>query len=219
MNTNTTYRNSRIKLVHVARRELGLDEPTYRAVLLAQGGGESLSAMPNGQIDKVLDYFKAQGFKVRKSRTDRKQATGPDAKKVRALWLFLHELGAVRDPSEAALTAYVARVAKVGDLRWMHGARNYKSAAGPQSRDRAEIAIETLKKWAMRLLPAAVSQLKAEVQQLQQRGLLTPQQLEYAQSALEAQLVPGLGFDRHYLVWDNLRTAAGRPFPPQQPAA
>ena len=207
------YRNGMIKLVHVARRELGLDEPTYRAILQAQGGTESLSAMTNGQIDKVLTYLKSQGFKGRRARADRKQADNPDARKIRALWLLLYELSAVKDPSEAALAAYVKRVAKVDDLHWAHGTRKYSTAAGAKSRDRAEIVIETLKKWAMRFLPQAIDQLKAEVRGLYQKGALTEQQLEHAQAAFSRDLTPGVGFDSHNFVWDNLRIAVGRPFP------
>ena len=73
--TQKEHRNKLIKLVHVARRELGLDEPAYRAILLAQGGKESLAALSTGQMSRVLEYLKAQGFRVRKSPTDRKQAT------------------------------------------------------------------------------------------------------------------------------------------------
>lgn len=209
------YRLDRIKLVHVAKRELGLDEPTYRAILFAQGGNESLSAMSLDGMNKVIDYFKAQGFKLRKAAGDRKQATGPDAKKVRALWLFLHELGAVRDPSEAALTAYVQRIAGVDDVQWMRGTRKVPSNPAKRHQDRAELVIETLKKWAMRFLPADIVRLKGEVRERHQQGLLTPEQLQCAEIAFGNGLDPDVGFDKHNLVWDNLRAAAGRPFPPK----
>ena len=135
--TQKVYRNRLIKLIQVARRVLSLDEPNYRAILFAQGGNESLAAMPIDGMQKVLDYLKAQGFKVRKAKTDRKQATGKDASKVRALWLFLHELGAVRDPSEAALTAYVKRQTKVDAWRFLN---SYQ----------VNTVIEALKKWCVR---------------------------------------------------------------------
>lgn len=209
------YRLDRIKLVHVAKRELSLDEPTYRAILFAQGGNESLSAMSLDGMNKVIDYFKAQGFKLRKAAGDRKQATGPDAKKVRALWLFLHELGAVRDPSEAALTAYVQRIAGVDDVQWMRGTRKVPSNQAKRYQDRAELVIETLKKWAMRFLPADIVRLKDEVRERHQQGLLSAEQLLCAEVAFGNALNPEVGFDRHYLVWDNLRAAVARPFPPR----
>ncbi len=193
------YRNGLIRLIQVARRDLNLDETNYRAILFAQGGNESLAAMPIDGMKKVLDYLKAQGFKVRKTRTDRKQATGQEASKVRALWLMLHELGAVRDPSEAALTAYVKRMAKVDDVQWMRGVRG-------------DLVIESLKKWAMRFLPAAIAELITEVRERHDNGVLSPAQLDCAAHAFKRSM-DGEGFDVLWEVWDNLRTAAGRPFP------
>ena len=197
--TLTAYRNRLIKLIQVARRDLGLDEPNYRGILFAQGGNDSLAAMSIDGMQKVLDYLKAQGFKVRSTKTDRKQATGKDASKVRALWLFLHELGAVRDPSEAALTAYVQRIAKVDDVQWMRGGR-------------VEFVIETLKQWCMRFLPAAVLALQAEVIERNDNGLLSPVELDCAARAFKRRK-DGEGFDVLWEVWENLRTAAGRQYP------
>ena len=198
--TQTAYRNRLIKLIQVARRDLGLDEPNYRGILFAQGGNDSLAAMSIDGMQKVLDYLKAQGSKVRRTRTDRKQATGIDASKVRALWLFLHELGAVRDPSEAALTAYVKRIVKVDDVQWMRSGR------------RVEMVIESLKKWAMRYLPAAVATLKEEVRERYHKGLLSEEQTGCAARGFERS-TQGEGFDVQWEAWENLRTAAGRPFP------
>ena len=197
--TQKEYRNGLIRLIQVARRDLNLDETNYRAILFAQGGNESLAAMPIDGMKKVLDYLKAQGFKVRTTKTDRKQATGKDASKVRALWLFLHELGAVRDPSEAALTAYVKRIAKVDDVQWMRGGR-------------VEFVIETLKQWCMRFLPAAVLALQAEVIERNDNGLLSPVELDCAARAFKRRM-DGEGFDVLWEVWENLRTAAGRQYP------
>ena len=210
--TSKEYRNGLIKLIHVARRDLNLDETNYRAILFAQGGNESLSAMPLDGMKKVLDYLKAQGFKVRKTRTDRKQATGKDASKVRALWLFLHELGAVRDPSEAALTAYVKRIAKVDDLQWMRGMRLVASGNRQVFKARLEVVIETLKKWAMRFLPGAVAVLKTEVRERYHNGLLSPKELDCAARGFDRSQ-QGEGFDVQWEAWENLRIAAGRPFP------
>ena len=210
--TQKEYRNGLIRLIHVARRDLNLDEHNYRAILFAQGGNESLAAMPIDGMKKVLDYLKAQGFKVRTTKTDRKQATGKDASKVRALWLFLHELGAVRDPSEAALTAYVKRIAKVDDVQWMRGERGVKTPSGPEFKARQDLVIETLKKWAMRFLPNAVAILKTEVRERYENGLLSPEQLDCAARGFDRQL-NGYSFDLYWEVWENLRTAAGRQYP------
>ena len=210
--TQKEYRNGLIRLIQVARRDLNLDETNYRAILFAQGGNESLAAMHIDGMKKVLDYLKAQGFKVRKTKTDRKQATGKDASKVRALWLFLHELGAVRDPSEAALTSYVKRIAKVDDVQWMLGERVVKTPSGPQFKARQDLVIETLKKWAMRYLPEAVANLKIEVREKYDNGLLGPEELDCAARAF-TYILNGRSFDIYWQVWENLRTASGRKYP------
>lgn len=208
----TAYRNRMITLIHVARRDLALEEGAYRAILKAQGSGESLSAMKIDDIKKVLNYLKGQGFKVRKAKADRKQAETPTGLKVRALWLMLHELGAVKDPSEAALTAYVRRIAKVDDVKWMIGSRNVRTADEPLFRGRAELVIETLKKWAMRYLPADVQRLKNEAVERHRQGLVSQIQSQDAAHAFN-RAQAGEGFDIQCEVWNNLRAAVGRPFP------
>ncbi|MBU1352135.1 MAG: regulatory protein GemA [Gammaproteobacteria bacterium] len=190
-----------IKLIHVAKRELGqksgLDDLAYRDILRAIGNTESLAAMDVPNMERVLAHMKSKGFQVRPKAGGRPLAVTPDARKVRALWLFLHVLGEVRDPSEKALAAYVNRIAKVDDLRW----------AGSRS---IENLIETLKKWAMRRLPAAVAALRQEVVQLHRASPLSAAQIErveYAQLCLHR----GQGFDLHWWAWEALMQALEQP--------
>ncbi|GKT19764.1 regulatory protein GemA [Acidovorax sp. SUPP2522] len=192
-----------IKLVHVARRDLEragtLDEPGYRDILRAASGGrhDSAAAMSYADLKAALERLKRAGFKVRKPAGSRPMVVNPDASKVRALWLFLHALGAVSDPSEQALAAYVRRTVKVDDLRWARG-------------DRVEKLIETLKKWAMRCLPAAVAALRDEVIAAHRASPLSPAR---ADLALQAQryLNRGEGFDMHWWAWECLMAALERP--------
>lgn len=204
-------RQKLIRLIHVARRELGLDEPTYRTMLLTAGRAESTTAMDVPQLKAVVEHAKRCGFKVRASapvagsaprqarRADRRQDTSAEARKVRALWLFLHHLGVVRDPSEAALATYVKRIAKVDDMHWAHG-------------DRMLALIETLKKWAMRFLPAAVEALKVELVALAKAHPLMPEQVEVANKAW-VRLGDGEGFDVYWDAWELLHQALARPLP------
>ena len=193
--TPANARQRLIKLIHVGRRELGLDEPTYRTMLASAGKADSTSAMGVPALMAVLERMKATGFKIRPKAGDRPQTINRDASKVRALWLFLHALGAVRDPSEAALAAYVKRIAKVDDLRWARG-------------DAVTALIETLKKWAMRFLPDAVAALKEEAIKLHRANALSPVQIEAIQEALRG-LKPGR-FDAHWAAWEGLMVALGR---------
>lgn len=136
-----------IRLVHVAYRELQLDKDTYRAALVTATGKDSCSRMSAAELQRALDHFKRVGFKVRaKARPSRPLDQRPESQKIRALWLLLHQLGAVKNSSEEALAAYVKRIAHVEALQWIDG-------------HQAERLIETMKKWAMRFLPDAVQQL------------------------------------------------------------
>lgn len=157
-----------IQLIHVARQQTGMDEDTYRAMLHDRFGVASSKEMDWKQRKQLLDYFKTLGFKVRstgkatgavKAKPSRALAADPESRKIRSLWILLHELGAVRNPSEAALAMYVKRLAKVDALQWVNG-------------DQAKTLIETLKKWAMRFLPAKVEAMAKQCSDAIQSGVL-----------------------------------------------
>lgn len=203
---SSARRTTLIKLIHVAKRELRMDEPTYRTLLLSAGGHESLSAMGIPAMDAVLERMKRDGFKVRPKASGRPLAINPGASKARALWLFLHALGEVRDPSEKAMAAYVARIAKVDDLRWTRGSR----LVDAQYRGRMELVIETLKKWAMRVLPCHILKLRQQVIDLHREHGLTAEQEELAKGAWRA-LDEGEGFDKHWQAWGALMCVLEHP--------
>lgn len=191
-----------IKLIHVARREFEragtMDEPTYRTMLRTAGGKDSTADMDVQALERVLAHAKRAGFKVRAKASDRRQDTRPEARKVRALWLFLHALGVVKDPTEAALADYVKRIGKVDDLHWANG--------------QAMLAlVETLKKWAMRFLPAAVKALRAEAAALAARGALSAEQMGLCQWAHDQVGHGTPTFDRHLAAWETYSAIVGRP--------
>jgi len=55
-------RAAQIRTIKVAVRQLGLDEETYRALLVRVTGKSSCAQMSDGERGKVLDALKAQGF-------------------------------------------------------------------------------------------------------------------------------------------------------------
>ncbi|MFS2205367.1 phage protein GemA/Gp16 family protein [Variovorax sp. Varisp36] len=79
-----------------------MDEPTYRTMLQTAGGADSTAKMGIPALMRVLEQAKKAGFRVRSKATDRRQDTSPEARKIRALWLFLHELQVVRDSGPTA---------------------------------------------------------------------------------------------------------------------
>lgn len=143
------------RALFAACKSLGMDDDARRDMLQSVIGKPSSKDLTPREWSKVLDHInKLTGFAPKQSR---KIDTSAEASKVRAIWLLLHQLGEVRDPSEKALASYCKRIAKVDDLHWA-GAKIH-------------VLIETLKKWAQRKFPAA---LDARLSRLQQAGLVDP---------------------------------------------
>jgi phage gp16-like protein len=181
-----------IRLIHVAKRDLQMDDGSYRAVLLRIGKKASSSDLTIPELEKVLEHLKRSGFKVRsKSKQAQEKPSRPlaqdsESKKIRALWLFLHQLGAVKNPSEEALAAYIKRIAGVDALQWISGAQ-------------AERLIESMKKWAMRFLPQAVKELASQV------GALPLSDVERGQlNAVLSKAFSRLTFDPMHSAWESL---------------
>ncbi|QAY94237.1 regulatory protein GemA [Pseudomonas sp. ACM7] len=131
-----------IKLIHVARRELRMDDDTYRMMLAGMNGLDGATStadlsVPN--LVKVLEQLKQRGFKVRPNAAGKRpKANDEQSKKIRSLWLTLHGLGAVRDPSEEALGKFVLSMTKVSALQWLTAVQ-------------ASRVIENLKQWQSRV--------------------------------------------------------------------
>lgn len=128
-----------IKLIHVARRELAMQDEDYRTMLanLPQlEGATSSASLSIPKLKVVLETLKRKGFKVvpKNKKPQGKLADDPQSKLIRHLWLSLHSAGKVRDSSEQALAKYVARLTKVDQLQWLDGKQ-------------ATTVIESLKSW------------------------------------------------------------------------
>lgn len=125
-------RRAAVAKVQIARKELGLDEDTYRAMLERITGRTSAADCDDRQLGDVLDEMKAKGWKpkvVQGGRTARRTSAAadhPSAKKARALWLSLWHLGEVRDPAESALEAFARRQLGVDRLQWADQTQCYK---------------------------------------------------------------------------------------------
>lgn len=142
MRNDETRRKQLIRLIHVGRRELAMQDADYRAMLAgipALGGKTSSADIGVKGLELVLKALQAKGFKIRaKAGTaktiSRKLADDAQSRLIRHLWLELHTAGKVKDPSEKAMAAYVCRIVKIEALQWLDS-------------DQASRVIETLKKW------------------------------------------------------------------------
>jgi len=141
------YRNRLIKLIHIAKKQSGMDDATYRGFLERETGKDSCSLMNTTELDKVLGALKRDGFKVKrkpvavdtKSRGQTAQHRPREGQKAlaTALWISLWQLGAVKDNRDSALDAFVKRQTGIAHLIWL----------SPQ---KARQVIEALKDWCER---------------------------------------------------------------------
>lgn len=136
--------------IHIAKKELGLSDETYRDILLVRFKVDSCIYLNDRQCFVLLNDFKRRGWKPRHGNSraaapKQSRALSQDAmaRKAWALWLNLHELGIVRDPGESALGAYVKRITGVEALQWLSVAQLTQ-------------VIESLKQWLKRAEGPAV---------------------------------------------------------------
>lgn len=124
---------STLAAIHVAKKQLGLDDETYRAVLVRVTGKASAGAMNEAERRNVVEELRRQGFKPAK-----KGLEGPFAGKLQALWIAAYNLGIVRDRRDAAMLAFVKRQSGIDHTRFLQDAAD------------ARKAIEALKGWMTR---------------------------------------------------------------------
>ena len=106
-------RNADLAKIHIARKDLGLTEGDYRALLARVAGVASAAQLGPDGCKAVLAELKQLGFRV-KPKID---APGDRAHvgKVMKLWREAAESGAIREGSDAALRAFVRRQTKGPD--------------------------------------------------------------------------------------------------------
>lgn len=129
-------RRGLIAMVHIARKDLALDEGTYRAVLeRISGGRDSAADLTDEELSQVVDDFRRRGWKPKRSsgRSDKAYV-----RKVWAIWGAMHRDGIVHGEMRPGLRAFVKRMTGVGDPEWLDPA---------QSRT----VIEALKQWRTRV--------------------------------------------------------------------
>lgn len=129
--TGPRGRNPMLAKVHLGAKELGLDEETRRDLMARVTGKRSASDCSEAELHKVLEEYRRLGWKPAGSKSvkvssQRRPATSPFARKARALWISLHQLGAIRDPSDKALEAFGRRQLGVDRLQWADEGQSYR---------------------------------------------------------------------------------------------
>merc|ERR1711969_240076 len=96
-----------IRLIHVACRDLGIDQETRRALQERLTGKASLRDMSQPELELVLGALKDQGFRPRGGR--RPAAPRADLRLIHVLWAELGKAGALDKPGRDGLNAFIRR--------------------------------------------------------------------------------------------------------------
>lgn len=119
-----------LAVIHLAAKQLGLDDETYRAMLWTVARVRSAADLDFAGRAKVLTHMQGRGARI--GRRD-----PPLVRKMRACWLALRDAGLLRDASERALNAFVHRAVGVDAPRFCSSAQAHQ-------------VIEALKDWRKR---------------------------------------------------------------------
>lgn len=141
-----------IVMIHALKGALKLDNDTYRATLGGYGVKTS-TKLTIAKADELIDDLTRKAVAAgawekrkpaAKAKASRPLADDAQSKMIRAIWIELFEMGAVRDSSEKALASYVKRMSGVAALQWLDVIQ-------------AQSIIEALKKWRKRIEDQAVA--------------------------------------------------------------
>ncbi|NRA85798.1 MAG: regulatory protein GemA [Rhizobiales bacterium] len=116
--------NTLLAQIHIAKKDVGMDDDTYQLFLENLTGRTSCKGMSDRMMNKVIDGFKAKGWKnsykkkgakySTKAKRHTNTAKKPQAKYVFVLWRKLAELGGVSG-ERSALFAFCRRMTKTDD--------------------------------------------------------------------------------------------------------
>lgn len=106
-----------IKLIHTARRQLGLDDDAYRAILQGAANITSSKDLTSvSQFDDIMKAFKNLGFKYQKKNEVilPNRASNLQIAYIKKLW----DMGS-RSKTESGLRHFIQRIAHVDDMRFL----------------------------------------------------------------------------------------------------
>lgn len=147
-------RNNELAKIHIAKKDMALDDDSYRAMIREIGGVDSGSAADLDQPgrSKVIAHLIKSGWRPRSRRgRGRRIAAGEilssdgQVKMIRSMWIQMADAGAVHERSEQGLRSWVR-----ASTRRYHPQRAGYSAPEFVPEWVAQKVIEHLKSWARR---------------------------------------------------------------------
>jgi len=132
-------RRGMIAKIKIGQKQLGMTDDAYRDMLMDRYQKNSAATLSFQELVDLVAHLQALGaqYTSKQIASKSQQIRDPQSRLIRSLWLQLHDAGLVRDPSEAAIAAYVKRQTGVESLAWL---------SSPQ----ASSVIESLKQWLAR---------------------------------------------------------------------
>jgi len=108
---------AKLALVHLAAKQLGLNEDVYRTILWNIGGVESAKNLSEERFERVMAHFEHLGFRWKRKNFGQRRgmATPAQIKKIRDLW----EAYSGRKNDEAALNKWLEHTCKTSALRFL----------------------------------------------------------------------------------------------------
>ena len=118
-------RRALLSKIHIARKDLALDEDSYRGLLMRITGEVSAKDCADQALMAVLEEFTRLGWTAKGKRPASRH---PHVRKVYAVWGDMK--GLVADSSSAALNAFVLRQTGVSSPEWLDGPQANKVTEG-----------------------------------------------------------------------------------------
>ena len=124
-------RRAMLAKVHLAAKELGLDDDARRDLMARVAGGKRSSAdCTDAQLDLVLAEFRRLGWapkpKTAQPAARSKARPSPFEGKAKAMWTSLWNLGAVRNGGVRSLEAFGKRQLGVDRFAWADQSQGYR---------------------------------------------------------------------------------------------
>ena len=159
MQSGNDLRRRDLGKIHIAKKDLALDDDTYRVIISQIGGAASGSA---ADLDlagrrKVLEHFKSKGWKPRKGRGAHGKKSAPrvadgetlasdgQVKMIRSIWIQMSDAGVIKNRTEQGLRAWVK-----AETRRYHRDKAGYSAPEFLPAWVAQKVIQHIKAWAQR---------------------------------------------------------------------
>lgn len=112
-----TYKSDLAK-IHIGKKELGMSDDAYRAMLVRLTGKQSLRDSSPLDRAKVLAEMQQKGFKAKRGTRKNDDWRSARIRKIYAQWSELDRLGELRDKSPQACLSFCQQHMKAEKLEW-----------------------------------------------------------------------------------------------------